>query len=91
MRRSPGTTQRRSTAGWPAPNPRGIARGVIVTHMMKVSAGESAPTADKEDTRLASVDTERIMTKNKQPNKQVEQIKLLLRVRKIEKEKQERE
>ena len=91
MRRSPGTTQRRSTAGWPAPNPRGIARGVIVAHMMKANAGEYALTADKGDTRLASADTKRTMTKNRQLNKQIEQIKFLPRVRKIGKGKQERE
>ena len=64
---------------------------MTATPMMRVSAGESAPTADKEDTRLTSVDTEKTLIKIKQPNKQVEQIKLLLRVRKIGKRKQERE
>ena len=91
MSRNHGIIQRRSIAGWPAPGPRDIVSGVIATHMMKANAGEFAPTADKEDTRLASADTKRTMTKNRQLNKQVEQIKLLPRVRKIEKEKQERE
>ena len=58
---------------------------------MRVNAGESAPTADKEDTRLTSVDTERILIKIKQPNKQVEQIRLPQRARKIGKRNQERE
>ena len=90
LRQRAGKTRRRSTAGWPPPKPRGIAKDAIVKPTMNLNAGEFAPTADKEDTKLASVDTKRTLIKIKQPNKQVEQIRLPQRVRKIGKRNQER-
>ena len=78
-------------AEWLAPELSDIVKGVTAILMMRVRAGEFALIVTKEDTRQASADTGKAMTRNKTLNNLEEQIKLPKRVRKTEKEKQEKE
>ena len=82
---------KKSMAEWLAPDLSDIVRGVTVILMMRVLAGEFALIVTKEDTRQASADTGKAMTRNKAPNNLEELIKFPKRVRKIRKGKQGKE
>ena len=82
---------KKSMAEWLAPELSDIVKGVTAILMMRVRAGEFALIVTKEDTRQASADTGKAMTRNKALNNLEEPIKFPKRVRKIRKGKQERE
>ena len=62
-------------------DPPDITNHAILRHMMKVIVGVSVNIVDREDTKAAIADTERIKIKDSQPLKQEEQTRPLLKER----------
>ena len=82
---------KKSMAEWLAPELSDIVKGATAILMMRVHAREFALIVTKENTRQASADTGKAMTRNKALNNLEEPIKFPKRVRKIRKRKQGKE